>query len=82
MQSNRVISFIFTFNKKYVHKNKMNYNKKYYFHKNKRYVINTELHIHCFLFIFIALVYFAQEYIPLNLQSRGICILAQNKLMQ
>ena len=40
---------------------------KNYFHKNKRYIINIEPHVHYFLFLFIALVYFAQEYIPLGL---------------
>ena len=39
----------------------------------KKYVINTEIHIHYFLFLFIALVYFVQEY---------IYILVQNKLVQ
>ena len=33
------------------------------FHKNKRYSINTELHISYFFFLFIAIVYFEQEYI-------------------
>ena len=51
---------------------KYTFNKKYYFHKNKRYAINTEFHIHYFLFLFIAQVYFAQEYH----RSSGICILA------
>ena len=37
-----------------------------------------------FVFLFIAVVYFAQEYIPLDLRSRGrpICIHAQNKRVQ
>ena len=48
----------------------------------RRYLINTELHIHYFLFQLFALTYFAQEYIPLDLQSRGMCILEQNKLVQ
>ena len=35
-----------------------------------------------FLFLFIAFVYFAQEYIPLDLQSRGIYILARNNVSE
>ena len=33
-----------------------------------------------FFLLFIALVYFAQEYISLDLQSHGICILASEVL--
>ena len=51
----------------FIKKKKKVCNKKYYFHKNKRYVINTELHIHYLIFLFIALVYFAQEYRAPNL---------------
>ena len=65
----------------FIKKKKNVYSNKYYFHKNESYVINTELHLQYFLFLFIAIIYFAQEYIPLDLQSR-ICILAKNKLVQ
>ena len=44
-------------------------------YKDKRYVVNRELHIHYFfLFPFIALVYFVQANIPFDLHSRGIYI--------
>ena len=48
----------------------------------KRYVINTQVDIRYFLFLIVVLVYFAQEYTPIDLQSHGIYILAQKKLVQ
>ena len=47
--------------KNYVHKKRYVIICLYYFHKKKRYVINTELHMRYFLFLFIALVYFRKD---------------------
>ena len=65
----------------FIKKKKNVCNNKYYFHKNESYVINTDFLLRYFLFLFIALIYFVQEYIPLDLRSR-ICILSENKLVQ
>ena len=48
---NGVISLIFTFNEKKYSKTIRYVLKKYYLHKNKKYVINTELHICYILFL-------------------------------
>ena len=47
----------------YVHLKQKWYVIKKLFHKSKRYVINTELHILYFFIIYYTLVYFVQEYI-------------------
>ena len=51
-----------------------------YVYKKKKKVCNKYRTSHnFFFFLFIALIYFTQEYIPLD---RGMCILAKNKLVQ
>ena len=55
-------------------------NKKYYFHKNKRYVINTELHMLFFIPIYCTCLFLARIHIPFDQRSCGI--LVQNKLVQ
>ena len=55
---NGVISLIFTFNKMYYYTNTIIITILI-----QRYVINTESHTRYFLFLFIVLVYFGQEYI-------------------
>ena len=46
----------------------------------KYFLFTCMFRIYCLLFQ--SLVYFLQKYIPLKLQSHGICILVQNKHVQ